>query len=261
MGCGLQPGSDEWGCRSSLWFWDYRAVVGGLGVLKRAELHSSMCSAGEPCVVLQVFSPQPCVTRRANMATSQLIFTWLVAGLLLHVSWRQFHYHQGSGCVMMPDVTDLGVAEHNFKCVWMGETRESALQLRAEQSGGYKVTMCLCQDFFPPVAEIFCPLPKSHDVDNLALSLLSVWAHYPSLSVTGFVTVSSPIREARFCCFSHKLLFCTTSWNKKNYFTDNKESNHFLILIVKERVSSLNDVFLIITLTRSILLQNECYYL
>lgn len=53
---------------------------------------------------------------------------------------------------------------------------------------------------FPPVAEVFCPLPRSHDATSLALSLLFIWAHYPDLSVTGSATLRRPIREAAFCC-------------------------------------------------------------
>lgn len=67
------------------------------------------------------------------------------------------------------------------------------------------MTLSLCQDPSLPVEEAFCPLPKNQEVNSLALSLLFIWAHYPDLSVTGFVTLRSPIREAGFCCTSHKL--------------------------------------------------------
>lgn len=83
----------------------------------------------------------------------------------------------------------------------------------------------LCQDPLLRGAEAFCPLPKSHDANNLALSLPFIWAHYPDLSVTGFVTLSSPIRH-----FLLKLLCCTTSYTLPQReiemdITDTKEIN------------------------------------
>lgn len=89
---------------------------------------------------------------------------------------------------------------------------KSPLHLRAEQIRGQKVIVYPGQDPFLPVAEAFCPLPESHDAKSPTLSLLFIWAHYPDLSVIGFVTLSSPIRAAAFCCTSHKLLFRTTSY-------------------------------------------------
>lgn len=79
-----------------------------------------------------------------------------------------------------------------------GEDERSPSYWRVDQIRGRKVAVRLCQDPFLPVAGAFRPLPESHDVDRLTPSPLFIWAHYPDSSVTGFVTLSSPIRRAAF---------------------------------------------------------------
>lgn len=70
----------------------------------------------------------------------------------------------------------------------------------------------LCLDLCLPVAEAFCPLPRSRCVNSL---LFLFGPHYSDSSITGFVTLSHPIRRAAFQLFfiflrcpSHK----RTSW-------------------------------------------------
>lgn len=81
-----------------------------------------------------------------------------------------------------------------------------------------RLTVYLCQDPFLPVAEAFCPMPKSHDVNNLALSLLIISAHYPDLSVTGFVTLSSSITEAVLCFILINFLHFAPEKNGNGYY-------------------------------------------
>lgn len=122
---------------------------------------------------------------------------------------RQFH-HQGSGCVMMPDVADIGVTSHNCERVRIGEMRrrlyiweQSRLEVRRRLCISAKILSWLWQKSF-----VLCQRVTMW----VAPLCLFIWAHYPDLSVTGFVTLSSPIRAAAFCCTPHKLLLSTTSF-------------------------------------------------
>lgn len=124
---------------------------------------------------------------------------------------RQFH-HQGSGCVMMPDVTDIGVTSRNVKCVWIGKTRralhiweKNRLEVKRWLCISAKILSCQWQKPFVLCQRVtMCTAPLCLFF-LFGLIILTCLSH-------GFVTLSSPIREAAFCCTSHKLLFSATSY-------------------------------------------------
>lgn len=62
---------------------------------------------------------------------------------------------------------------------------------KADEFGGQKVALRLRLDSCLPVAEAFRPLPRSRFVNGF---LFLFGPHYPDSSITGFVTLSRPIR-------------------------------------------------------------------
>lgn len=58
---------------------------------------------------------------------------------------------------------------------------------------GVKRWRCVCLDSWLPVAEAFCLLPRSRFVNGFRFLF---GPHYPDSSITGFVTLSRPIRWA-----------------------------------------------------------------
>lgn len=75
MSCRLQPGSDEWCCRCLLWS-------------QRSWRIGGLKACAQPVNPVSRLFALPRLMYWKNIATSQVILTWQVAGLLLSVRWK-----------------------------------------------------------------------------------------------------------------------------------------------------------------------------
>lgn len=150
------------------------------------------------------FKAQACAMCFANVATSQVIFTWPVAGLLLSVTFIIIRAQAVLQCHVTyllsfwPDIT-LSVYEL--------VRREEHHAVERSRTDWRSKDDCVffCQDRGRSLL--------STAKESRFKQLRSVYSFsLGSLSWPVCHKICSPIREAVFCCTSHKPLFCAMSY-------------------------------------------------